>query len=371
MARIDTADTGEYRWFGAGLWAFLTRRQGAKRLSTTDIITYAFLVIGSLIMFIPVIWLVMASFKSPTNLAEFPPTFLPYANSTITLPGYDAPLNLVDVTFEDGTKRRMAQTSRPIGIEMPVIDPTTPQMQPIKINTRKNKVEYVRYVNFGLENFQQVGDAVPFFTYLRNSVMVAFLATIVTLIVNSMAAFALSKYRFRGRTVIFLIILSTLMVPLAVIMIPVFFIVNQFGWYHNLIGVIIPPAATPTGVFLLRQYMLTIPDELLEAARIDGAGEWRIYWRIMMPLAAPALAVLAIFSIVWRWNDFLWPLIVLAGKEESLTLQLALNNFQGALDIRWNLVIAMTVLSILPVTLIFAFLQKYITTGIAATGIKG
>ena len=130
-----------------------------------------------------------------------------------------------------------------------------------------------------------------------------------------------------------------------------------------------PGAATPTGVFLLRQYMLTIPDELIDAARMDNASEWKIYWRIILPLSAPALAVLAIFAIMWRWNDFLWPLIVLT-RNEQFTLQLALNSFQGELSTQWNNLLAMTVLTLLPITCVFAFLQRYITTGIASTGIK-
>jgi alpha-1,4-digalacturonate transport system permease protein len=184
-----------------------------------------------------------------------------------------------------------------------------------------------------------------------------------------MAAFGLSKYRFAGRNTIFIIIVSTLMIPLPVILIPVFLVITEVGWNNNLLGVIVPAAATPTGVFLLRQYMLTIPDELMDSARIDGASEWRIYWQIILPLATPALAVLAIFSVMWRWNDFLWPLIVLSRKE-LFTLPVALSSFQGEFNTQWDLVLAMTVLTLLPITVVFAFLQRYITTGIATTGLK-
>jgi len=189
------------------------------------------------------------------------------------------------------------------------------------------------------------------------------------LLVNSMAAFALSKYEFRGRNTIFLIMISTLMVPLSVVLVPVFLVITNVGWNNNLLGVIVPGAATPTGVFLLRQYMLTIPDELLAAARIDGASEWRIYSQIILPLAKPALAVLTIFSVMWRWNDFLWPLIVLS-RNEMFTLQVGLNSFQGELNVQWHLILAMTVLTLLPITVVFAFLQRNVTTGIATTGMK-
>ena len=169
-------------------------------------------------------------------------------------------------------------------------------------------------------------------------------ATIITLLVNSMAAFALSKYQFRGRTAVLALILATLMVPLSVIMVPLYIVVNGLNLFNTLWGVILPTVATPTGVFLLRQYMLTIPDELIEAARMDHASEWKIYWRIVLPLAAPALAVLAIFSVMWRWNDFLWPLIVLSRKE-LYTLQIGLSAFSGELNVQWHYVLAMTVVT--------------------------
>jgi len=154
-----------------------------------------------------------------------------------------------------------------------------------------------------------------------------------------------------------------------VILIPLYQVVASLGMANSLWGLIIPGAATPTGVFLLRQYMLTIPDELIEAARIDGASEWRIFWQVVLPLARPALAVLAIFSVIWRWNDFLWPLII-AQDESTYTLPLAIAQFSSELVVSFNLVLAMSVLSVLPVIVMFLFLQRHIVTGIAQTGMK-
>ncbi|MBZ0279231.1 MAG: carbohydrate ABC transporter permease [Anaerolineae bacterium] len=316
-------------------------------------------------MFGPVIWLVLSSFKPQQQLIRFPPTLLPYKQETVVVPGYDQPLDLYTVTFEDGTTQRLAQVRR-IGIEAQMIDPDNPD-EIIKVNI--NQRTPIESINFNLDNYTRGVETFDFFTYLKNSLVVTVAATILTLLVNSMAAFGLSKYQFKGRNLIFIIILSTLMVPLSVILIPVFLVITEVGWNNNLLGIIIPAAATPTGVFLLRQYMLTIPDELLDSARIDGASEWRIYWQIVLPLAGPALAVLAIFSVMWRWNDFLWPLIVLSRKE-LFTLQVGLNSFQGEFNTQWDLVLAMTVLTLLPITIVFAFLQKYITTGIATTGMK-
>jgi alpha-1,4-digalacturonate transport system permease protein len=194
-------------------------------------------------------------------------------------------------------------------------------------------------------------------------------ATVITLIINSMAAFALSIYEFPGRKAAMLAVIGTLMIPITVILVPVYLVVTSLGLVNSLWAVILPGAATPTGVFLLRQYMLTLPKDLIEAARMDKASEWQIYWRIVLPLSAPALAVLAIFSVMWRWNDFLWPLAVLT-KSESYTLQIGLNAFQGELQVQWHYLLAMTVVTLLPVAVVFAFLQRFIAGGIASTGMK-
>jgi alpha-1,4-digalacturonate transport system permease protein len=288
-----------------------------------------------------------------------------------TLAGTTLSLSMVP-----GETRRLAQVGSPTGAQYIMVDPKDPATGEIAVLSYSTplgpstELKPVREVYFNYKNYTGAMEAFDFMIYLRNSVIVTIVATIITLIVNSMAAFALSKYAFAGREVVFLIIIATLMVPISVIMIPAFLVISRVGWVNNLWGLIIPGAATPTGVFLLRQYMLTIPDELLDSARIDGASEWRIYWQIILPLARPAMAVLAIFSIMWRWNDFLWPLIVVS-RNELFTLQVGLNAFQGGLDVQWNYILAMTVLTLLPITLVFAFLQRFITSGIATTGMKG
>lgn len=344
---------------------FLTRTSKPGRFGWTDALTYAYLMIGIFIMFGPVLWLVMSSFKDRAELVRFPPRFLPYSQETVEVPGYDQPLQLFSVTGEDGVTRQLAQVRR-VGLEAQMVDPANPE-EIIRVNI--NDRTPIESVKFSLDNYIRGVQSFPFWTYLRNSLIVTIAATILTLLINSMAAFALSKYKFRGRNLIFLVTIGTLMIPLSVILVPVFLVITEVGWNNNLLGVIVPGAATPTGVFLLRQYMVTIPDELIDSARIDGASEWRIYLQIILPLAKPALAVLAIFSIMWRWNDFLWPLIVLS-RNELFTLQVGLNSFQGELQVQWDLILAMTVLTLLPITLVFGFLQRYITTGIATTGMK-
>jgi alpha-1,4-digalacturonate transport system permease protein len=348
-----------------GVTSFLTRTRGGPRLHITDMLSYLYLFLGTVLMFGPVLWLVLSSFKTAGEVVKFPPRLLPYRQETVKVEGYEDPLPLYNVTLEDGSTTVLAQVRR-IGLEGQMIDPENPgDIIRVDIDARKP----VESVVFGLDNYIEGIESFNFSRYLQNSVVVTIFATVLTLLVNSMAAFALSKYKFRGRTAIFLVMIGTLMVPLSVVLVPIYLVITGVGWNNNLLGVIVPGAATPTGVFLLRQYMLTIPDELIDAARIDGASEWRIYSQIILPLARPALAVLTIFSVMWRWNDFLWPLIVL-NRSEFFTLQVGLNSFQGQLNVQWHLILAMTVLTLLPITIVFGFLQRNITTGIATTGLK-
>ena len=344
---------------------FLTRTRGRSRLHITDMLTYLYLTFGVILMFGPVVWLVLSSFKTSAEVVKFPPRIWPYRQETVQVEGYDEPLPLYEVTLEDGSTIQMAQVRR-IGLEAQLVDPANPdEIVKVHINDRQP----VERIVFSLDNYIEGIESFDFAVYFRNSVIVTIVATLLTLLVNSMAAFALAKYQFRGRTAIFLIMISTLMIPLSVVLVPVFLVITRVGWNNNLLGVIVPGAATPTGVFLLRQYMLTIPDDLIDAARIDGASEWRIYSHVILPLAKPALAVLTIFSVMWRWNDFLWPLVVLS-RSEVFTLQVGLQSFQGQLNVQWHLILAMTVLTLLPITVVFAFLQRNITTGIATTGMK-
>ena len=223
--------------------------------------------------------------------------------------------------------------------------------------------------SWALDNYTDALSRFNFVSYITNSVLVTVGATALTLAINSLAAYPLAKYNFRGKNFLFVLTLATIMIPLQVILIPVYQVVADLGLVNSLWGMIIPAAATPTGVFLLRQYMLTIPDELIEAARVDGSGEFRTFLTIVLPLCKPALAVVAIFSVMWRWNDFLWPLVV-AQSERVYTLPVALARFNAEETVPFNLILAMSVVSILPVIIAFLFFQRQIATGIANTGIK-
>lgn len=344
---------------------FLTRTRGRGKFDLTDWLTALYLLAAIFLMFGPILWVALSSFKTEAALQEYPPTFLPLAPMAAIVEGQDQPLQLFRVTAGEHAGKTLAQIRR-IGLMSQMVDPASPaERLQVNINDRVPEREFA----LALENYTQLFERFNFGLYFWNSVFITVIATIITVLFNSMAAFALSKYKFRGRTVIFVLIIATLMIPPTINLIPIYLVVNELGLVNSPWGVIWPAVATPTGVFLLRQYMLTIPDDLLDAARMDHASEWKVYWRIVLPLAAPALAVLVIFSVMWRWNEFLWPLIVLS-RSENFTLQLALNSFQGELQTSWSNLLAMTILTLLPITLVFAVLQKYITTGIAQSGVK-
>lgn len=208
-----------------------------------------------------------------------------------------------------------------------------------------------------------------FLQYFVNSMIVAVASTLITLLINTMAGFAFAKYRFKGRDFIFMALLTTMMLPTEVIMRPTFTVVSALGLYNTLWGVIIPPIATPTGIFLMRQYFMGVPDSLLESARIDGAGEVRIFATMMVPLAKPVISTLTILSFMWRWNDYVWPMLVIS-DQSKYTMQLAIANLVGELAIDWNVLLCASVISMIPMLIVFALFQKQIIASVMTSGLK-
>lgn len=223
--------------------------------------------------------------------------------------------------------------------------------------------------NFTLDNYRLVMQEGDFILYFRNTAFVAVMSTLVTITINTMAGYAFAKLEFKGRDPLFIAFLSASMVPTLLIMNPTFSVISRIGLYNSFWGIIIPPAATPTGIFLMRQFFLTVPDSLLESARIEGASEWHIFRKIMLPLAKPAISILVIFSMMWRWNDFIWPLIVL-NDPKKYTIQLALSNLAGEFRIDWNTLLASSIVSMIPLLIVFLIFQKYIMNGMVTSGMK-
>ena len=221
-------------------------------------------------------------------------------------------------------------------------------------------------------NYSHVTEVADLGQAYLNSLIVTGLTVLGILFTSSLAGFAFAKYQFPARNLLFAMILATMMIPFFVILIPVFYVVRVFGWTDNYAGLIMPGLVSAYGIFMMRQFILSLPDELLDAARIDGANEFRIYWQIVLPLTGPALATLAVFNMISVWNSFLWPLLV-AQSPELYTVPLALNNLRtfGMEAQVLNLQMAGTVASVIPTLVVFVFLQRYFTQGIALTGLKG
>lgn len=223
---------------------------------------------------------------------------------------------------------------------------------------------------FTLENFREVWTAVSFGRYFANSLFVAVSITLFEVLTSALAAYAFARLRFPGRDAIFLMYLATLMIPGQVTIIPNFILMRYLGWINTYQGLIIPAAFTAFGTFLLRQYFLSIPRELEEAARVDGASYFETWWRIIMPLSMPAVATLGVFSFMGAWNSFLWPFIMVS-TSDMRTLTVALRSLQSEYGTEWGMMMAGSLIAMLPMLIIFLFAQRYFVRGIAISGFGG
>ena len=220
-----------------------------------------------------------------------------------------------------------------------------------------------------LANYTSVLDSVPFGRWFLNTMLVAVACVIGNLVFCSLAGYAFARLRFTGKSIVFFLILATLMVPFQVVMIPTFLIVRSAGLIDTLPALIAPNLASGFGVFMMLQFFRTLPIELEEAARIDGATRLGVLVRIVIPLSAPALATLAVITFIWTWNDFLWPLITIY-SEENETLQLGLTTFQGTHKTNTAALMAANVMSMAPILLVFFAAQRWFVRGVAATGLR-
>lgn len=261
--------------------------------------------LGGIIIILPVVWMVAASFKSTSEIYRFPPTLFPE--------------------------------------------------------------------NFSMANYQRLVTDWPFWNWYVNSLIVAVVVTIAVLFFSSLAGFGFAKYRFRGNKALFVILLGSTMIPFQLILIPLFIIMSRLSWTNTYYALIIPFMAPAIAIFLMRQFITSIPSELIESARIDGASEFGIYWRIIMPLARPALAALAVLTFLGSWNSFLWPLSVLRARD-AMTLPVGLASIQGGLTAGSEAPIgpsmAAATLVTIPVILVFMMVQRHYIAGLTAASVK-
>ncbi|MYL33951.1 ABC transporter permease subunit [Pontibacillus yanchengensis] len=219
-----------------------------------------------------------------------------------------------------------------------------------------------------IDNFVQLFTTLKFGVYLKNTIIVV-LASFVGLLFNAMAGYGFAKYSFKGREKLFFLVLSTMMIPAQVTMIPVYVLLNKMGLTNTMLGIILPTLAVAFSIFLFRQFMTTIPNDLIEAARLDGAGEFFIFFRLIIPIAKPIFAVQGILTFIAGWNSFLWPLII-ASDDDLYTLSVGLSLLQGQYSGNFALQMAGAAFMVIPIVIIFFFFQKYIVEGFTMSGLK-
>jgi multiple sugar transport system permease protein len=230
-----------------------------------------------------------------------------------------------------------------------------------------------------LSSYREIltSEDLPFLRFFRNSFFLAGTITVIEVLLTSLGGYAFARLRFPGREVLFLLVLATLMIPDQLRLVPVYLMLTDFpvtGWNltSTFRGYILINLVTAANLFLMRQYFLTIPKDFEEAARLDGAGYFKTYWRVMLPLATPALAAVAILTFQWIWNDFFWALIILGLVDaDKYTVQLGLANYIGQYEANWPALMAGASLAILPVVVVYVFFQRYFVAGVAAAGVKG
>ncbi len=221
-----------------------------------------------------------------------------------------------------------------------------------------------------LENYTYVLEDGRFYGWFINSIIIATLTTVSNLFFDSLVGYTLCKFRFPGRTLVFIAILSTLMIPTEMLVIPWYLMSQSFGWLDSYWGIMFPGMMTAFGVFLMKQFFESVPDDFLEAARIDGLNEFQIWWSVAMPLVRPALAALAIFVFLGNWTAFLWPLIV-TNSVEMYTLPVGLSGFGDEADVAWELIMTGAAISTIPTLIVFLIFQRFIIRGVVMAGLKG
>ncbi|MGH8920419.1 MAG: carbohydrate ABC transporter permease [Actinomycetes bacterium] len=220
-------------------------------------------------------------------------------------------------------------------------------------------------------NYTEAFTFTPFLRYMINGLVVATAGTLITVVVAALSGYAFSRLRWRGRNLVFTAFLATLMIPQEVLVVPMFIMVQKLGWVNTFTALIVPWAFTAFGAFLLRQFFLTIPQELDDAARVDGAGPVRTFLSVMLPLARPSLAVLAVFTFISNWNSFIWPLVVVNDIQSLGTVPLGLQQFFSQNSSNWHLVMAASTVSMAPTVIVLILLQRHLVRGIVTSGFGG
>ncbi|MBL8101464.1 MAG: carbohydrate ABC transporter permease [Anaerolineales bacterium] len=343
----------------------------------TSTLSHGVIIFVGMFFAIPFLWMLLTAFKSDQDVFHSPPRWLPYDNVRVEVNGEKLPL--YNVRVEDGTIKELAAVKIVEGVGT-FVDPANPdEILTYKLQQGKERIaEAIMEVSFRWQNFPDAmnrgsrpGVGASFWVYFRNSLIVAFFTIIGTLVSNTPVAYAFARLKFPGRDLLFMLILATMMLPFQVTMIPIYLLFNDYlGWGDTFLPLIIPAFfANAWDVFLLRQFFKTIPEEMCDAARVDGASEWQIFTQIVLPLSTPVLATVTVFTFLYAWNDFTGPLLFLHSPR-NFTMALGLQDFQGQKTIIWNQLMAAATVFTVPIIIAFFFAQKTFIQGIKLTGSK-
>ncbi len=325
-----------------------------------------------LFFLVPAMWMFFTAFKSNKDVFRFPPTLLPYDTKYVNVNGDTYPLYNVPV---DGDIRQLAAVKIEEG-QGTFVNPNAPTEV---VEMRARYAEPVLTVKFQWHNFSDAmnrgvrpGLNVNFWTYLKNSLIVAAFTIIGTLVSCVPVAYGFARIEWPGREWVFMLVLSTMMLPYQVTMIPLYLLFTEtLNWGNTLLPIIVPSFfANAFDIFLLRQFFRTIPQDLVDAARVDGASDLHILLNIILPLSTPILASITVFTFLWAWNDFLGPLLYL-NNPENFTLAIGLQDFQGQRNTEWNQLMAASVVFTVPIVVAYFFAQRTFIEGIKLTGTKG
>jgi multiple sugar transport system permease protein len=329
-----------------------------------------------LFFLIPFVWMLVTSFKSDQDVFHTPPRWLPYDNVTVNVNGQQLPL--YNVKTESGVKElALIKIVEGMGT---FVDPQNPSQElQYEIQQGTTKIaEPIMHISFRWRNFPDAMDrgsrpgvGASFWVYFKNSLIIAFFTVLGTLLSNTPVAYAFARINFPGRDILFIIVLATLMLPYQVTIIPLYLFFNDYlHWGNTFLPLLIPAFfANAWDVFLLRQFFRTIPEEMCDAARVDGASEWQIFTRIVLPLSVPVLATVTVFTFLYAWNDFTGPLLFLSSPDK-FTMALGLRDFQGQRTMVWNQLMAASAMFTIPIIIAFFFAQKTFIQGIKLTGSK-
>ena len=328
------------------------------------IIVLILLFIGMTVVVTPLVWMMISALKSQDAVNTNPPQWIPTEQIKVEVNGKSVFLYNIEV---NGVLRQLALVNKE-GSTGTFVNPENPEEQyqlPVTSGTRATRIY------FHWENFVLAVTKVPFFHYLLNTMIIVVFGTLGTLASCVLVAYGFARFRAKGLNILFLILLSTVMLPPQVTLIPTFILFQKIGWYDTLYPLIIPAFfANAWDVFLLRQFFMTLPTELDDAARIDGAGPFQILWHVILPQSYPVIATVTIFSVLYAWNDFYAPLIYLQ-SEHNWTVALGLQAFNAVFTKQGHLLMAASALMLIPPVLLFFFAQKLFIQGVVVSGIKG